>query len=452
MNAIESWVLGYVVNAVWQGAVLCAAAWLLAKWTRRLGPLVEHRIWCVALVAQVVLPAMTVRPVSLLWGANGATSGLVTVVTGDGVAAGAVRMPSLLLVVAALLFVATVLALTVRLAWQVGRTYELRCSSKADVLQGIAGEVWRRACDRFKVCDADVCVSDAVNGPVTVGMWRQVVILPAGFVAQVSGSELEAAIAHECAHMQRHDFAKNLLYETLLLPIAWHPAAWFTRAQVAESREMVCDAMAAEAMAGRQMYARALLQLASAMVERAPRPNLHAIGVFDANRLEERVMRLTERRLEVQGARRFAMVALCVAVGVGTVATAAELRVSVAVPATVSLAGPHVAALAAQSGAVDGTSARKVSAGTMAGNIHSKVTPVYPQEAKDGKISGSVVMHAIIGKDGAISQLDVISGPAELRQSALEAVKQWVYKPYLLNGQPTEVETTITVNYSLAKQ
>jgi TonB family protein len=269
------------------------------------------------------------------------------------------------------------------------------------------------------------------------------VIFPRDFVEQVSPAELEAAIYHECAHMQRHDFAKNLVYEALLLPVAWHPAVWFLRAQVAESREIVCDAMAAEAMAGRQIYARALLRLASTMVERAPQSNLHAIGVFDANRLEERVMRLTEKRLEVQGARRLVLTALCVALGAGTMATAAELRVSVAVP----VAAPA----AAQSGAVNGADAARVSGGVMAGNILSKVNPIYPQEAKDQKISGSVILHAIIRKDGAIAQLDAISGPAELRQSALDAVKQWVYKPYLLNGQPVEVETTITVTYSLAK-
>jgi TonB family protein len=447
MSAIESWVLSYLVNAVWQGAVLCAAAWMLTRWTRRLGPLVEHRIWCAALVAEAVVPALMVRPVSILWGAHEGAGGLVTVVTGAATAAGGVRMPTSLLAVAALLYGAILLVLTVRLAWMAWRTYELRRSSQRVVLEGSVGELWQRACAGFHIVGADVRVSDAVSGPVTVGIWRQTVLLPRGFVGQVTGSELEAAIAHECAHMQRQDFAKNLLYEALLLPIAWHPAAWFTRAQVAESREIVCDAMAAATMAGRQVYARALLQLASTMVDRAPRPHLHAIGVFDANRLEERVMRLTEKRLELQGARRMAIVALCVAVGLGTVATAAELRVSVAVPAA-ALAGGHGAA---QSGAVDGTSARKVSGGIMAGNILSKVTPVYPQDAKDQKISGSVVLHAIIGKDGAISQLDAVSGPAELRQSALDAVKQWVYKPYLLNGQPTEVETTITVNYSLAK-
>jgi TonB family protein len=274
---------------------------------------------------------------------------------------------------------------------------------------------------------------------VTVGVLRRIVIFPAGFVEQADATELAAAIAHECAHMRRRDFAKNLLYEALLLPVAWHPAAWLTRARVAESREIVCDAMAAGAMDGRQVYARALLRLASTMVERGPRNNLHAIGVFDANRLEERMMRLTERRLEVTGARRLAMAALCVAAGIGTMAAAAELRVSFAVPA------------ARQSAAAESAVSPKVGAGVMAGNILSRVNPVYPQAAKDAKVQGAVLLKATIGKDGAIKDLQVISGPEELTHSALDAVRQWVYKPYLLNGQPTEVETTITVNYSLAK-
>jgi TonB family protein len=84
----------------------------------------------------------------------------------------------------------------------------------------------------------------------------------------------------------------------------------------------------------------------------------------------------------------------------------------------------------------------------MAGEIVTKVAPVYPPEAKAARIQGTVVLHAIIGKDGKIESLHVLSGPPELTQSAMDAVSQWVYKPYLLNGEPTEVDTTITVTYS----
>ena len=90
-----------------------------------------------------------------------------------------------------------------------------------------------------------------------------------------------------------------------------------------------------------------------------------------------------------------------------------------------------------------------VSGNAMAGQVISHPAPVYPQEAKDHRIQGTVVLKAVIDKEGNVEHLNVVSGPKELMQSALDAVSQWKYKPYLLNGEPTEVETTINVNYSL---
>jgi TonB family protein len=80
----------------------------------------------------------------------------------------------------------------------------------------------------------------------------------------------------------------------------------------------------------------------------------------------------------------------------------------------------------------------------------SKPNPVYPEEAKAAHVQGAVILHAIISKEGTIKNLSVISGNGMLVASAMDAVSKWTYKPYLLNGQPMEVETSITVNYSLA--
>jgi protein TonB len=82
------------------------------------------------------------------------------------------------------------------------------------------------------------------------------------------------------------------------------------------------------------------------------------------------------------------------------------------------------------------------------GAILNRTTPEYPQIAKVAHISGTVVLHAIIAKDGTIQELTYISGPPMLMKSAMDAVKQWRYKPYLLNGDPVEVETTINVDFS----
>jgi len=91
----------------------------------------------------------------------------------------------------------------------------------------------------------------------------------------------------------------------------------------------------------------------------------------------------------------------------------------------------------------------RVSAGVMAGQVLTRVNPIYPPDAKAAHVEGAVVLHAVISKTGEVRDLYVVSGPAELQASALDAIGQWIYKPYLLNGQPTEVETTITVNYKL---
>jgi protein TonB len=84
----------------------------------------------------------------------------------------------------------------------------------------------------------------------------------------------------------------------------------------------------------------------------------------------------------------------------------------------------------------------------VSGNILEKTQPVYPPIAKQAHVQGTVVLHAVIGKDGRIKNLNVISGNAMLTQAAVDAVQNWRYKPYLLNGEPTEVDTTVTVNFS----
>jgi TonB family protein len=82
--------------------------------------------------------------------------------------------------------------------------------------------------------------------------------------------------------------------------------------------------------------------------------------------------------------------------------------------------------------------------------VLTKVPPVYPVDAKKARIQGKVVLNAIIGKDGTVENLTVVSGPNELQQSAQDAVRQWTYKPFLVDGDPVEVKTTINVIYRLA--
>ena len=92
-----------------------------------------------------------------------------------------------------------------------------------------------------------------------------------------------------------------------------------------------------------------------------------------------------------------------------------------------------------------------IAPGIMAGMLLKKVPPEYPLYAKAQRIQGIVVIQATISKTGRIENMRVIIGPAELQQAALDAVKQWIYKPYMLNGEPVSVVTTINVYFILNK-
>jgi TonB family protein len=80
------------------------------------------------------------------------------------------------------------------------------------------------------------------------------------------------------------------------------------------------------------------------------------------------------------------------------------------------------------------------------------VMPKYPDEAKAQKIQGTEVLHTVIDFDGSILELQWVSGPPELKDAAVDAVKQWRYEPTLLNGEPVQVDTTISVVFTLGKK
>jgi len=298
---------------------------------------------------------------------------------------------------------------------------------------------WRRGCRVFEVSGAEIASTAMVAGPLTLGFRRRMLLVPPGFMETAEASDAEAALAHELAHMRRRDFAKNVLYELVSLPVGYHPMTRWLKAQVRQSRELVCDAMAAEFVTTRENYARSLLRLASLMSNQAQAINVHAIGIFDANILEKRVMSLMTKRRETGGLLRAGFAAACVLVGLATCGSALALRLEVKElpPATAATAGNQPA---------------HVASAIMAGNRLGGENPVYPAQAKADKntVDGTCKLRAVIDKDGNVSDLQVVQSlRKDYDDAAMKAVKTWHYKPFLLNGRPTAVETTISVTYTL---
>ncbi|PYX94705.1 MAG: hypothetical protein DMG67_00905 [Acidobacteria bacterium] len=141
-----------------------------------------------------------------------------------------------------------------------------------------------------------VC-SAAAAVPFTAGAFRPIVVLPHSLLKTTSDDELRVAIGHELAHVYRHDYLLNILYELVSLPVAFHPCVLWMKRQIEKNRETACDEMAARCLESPTGYARALMSLARALPQPpvATMASSPALGVFDGNNLEERIMQLLDK-------------------------------------------------------------------------------------------------------------------------------------------------------------
>jgi beta-lactamase regulating signal transducer with metallopeptidase domain len=323
----------YCLNAVWLVPVVAGAAWLLVK-VSGLRPAGEHRVWLGALVvclvlpamgterprAQVVTPAPEVRPQQV--SAEFASAGSqVPVRTDPAVATAEPFAPS-----------APAEAAPAQRDWFMWRPREIPMAPRVVAWFGwvyagvmgfaafrIAHAWWAalrlvREASPYAMDDAEdamlrelaasFCVrvpqifsSERVQSPVVVGLRRTVLLLPAGF-ERCSHAERRAALCHELAHVQRRDCLLHAGVQALMLPLVWHPAVHLVGRRISRTREMVCDEMAAAAMhsgTGELTYARCLLNLARTMLREEGESLAGAgLGLFRTNKLEERVMKLTE--------------------------------------------------------------------------------------------------------------------------------------------------------------
>ncbi|HEY1896850.1 MAG TPA: M56 family metallopeptidase [Terracidiphilus sp.] len=451
MKALELYTLGYLLNSLWQIPLIFLAAWIGSRLARKSGPRIEHRIWVGALILEAILPGCPIQPVDawrwlsgLLFSSAGPHNGEARIVLGPAIAndAGALHFPPILVAVLLIAYSAVLVYLFGRLAWGLWQTHLILRHSQPITLQGELAQSCVRSSQVLKEQQRsaahalEIATSSMISGPVTVGVRRWVLLVPPGFLEGVALDDLDALIAHEFAHMERGDFAKNVFYGLLSIPASHHPLMWLTRARLAESRELVCDAQAADALAGRERYARSLLRLASMLSESATVGAMHAVAIFDTNNFERRIMDLKQKQVELRGLRRFAVLGLCSTIALTACVSALALRMDVTEGENQNPASKTL----------------RVQAKDI--KILHKQPPVYPAEAKTSgnAINGEVLLEVIIGKTGEPENIHVKKSlRQDYDQSAIDAVRNWRWEPYHLNGEPVEVVTTITIVYTLKK-
>jgi hypothetical protein len=263
----------FVLNALWQAPLVVAIAACAAYWLRRAPGRQIHAIWTWAALAAVLLPATSVVPWAVVKPPPSPPDvEMLSAYGGPGVEWGLPVPPAVAWGIVAV----AVAASLCRAAWVmrgVVRAYRLPRGPEVPH-PAVADQVAVR-------------VSCAVDGPVTFGVLRPVVLLP----PWLTGEDLvAAALAHEMAHIRRRDYLRVLVLETLLLPLAFHPAAVWLRRKLEDSRELAADEMAASLVGGRS-YARSLIAIAA-----QPSPRLApALGVTDGEILGTRIERLLLR-------------------------------------------------------------------------------------------------------------------------------------------------------------
>jgi beta-lactamase regulating signal transducer with metallopeptidase domain len=257
---------------------------------------------------------------------------LPTIAGSDSVLMGSpiLLLPAIIYLVSGL-YIAVLLFCSLRLGWGLHCASALIRTAIPPSLGADHSAMWSRSKEKFRIEGASLLCSHDVPGPVTAGWWRPVLLLPADFIEKHSRTEFLAAIGHECAHVKRKDFWKNVGYEVAGLLTAFHPVTWFIKSRIAHTREMVCDQMAAECLLDRRTYGESLLQLAINIAPTGRSAAFHTMGMFDANVLERRIMTLMNSQPPAGRIRRY------------LAAAAAALLLAISASVTGSLTQPVAA-------------------------------------------------------------------------------------------------------------
>jgi beta-lactamase regulating signal transducer with metallopeptidase domain len=138
--------------------------------------------------------------------------------------------------------------------------------------------------------------STAIDDPVTISVFRSVILLPTRVLPSLGPEEMSAVIAHEYSHIRRRDFSVHMLCKFLSLPVTWHPGIAYLMSKISQTRELACDEDAATYLGNRRSYARTLLRLASLCMHTA-RLSAAEVGFLGGNDLEQRIAMLTGKAL-----------------------------------------------------------------------------------------------------------------------------------------------------------
>jgi beta-lactamase regulating signal transducer with metallopeptidase domain len=337
--------VAYAMNALWQLPLLVLVTEVMVRLLGWAPGKVLHRVWLGCLFLALTVPAFSFLHMPSHLVGSGPIHGQMAAVPqiADGKKSlnlsfsseqfespthkpqGAADLPGLISGGALLLYLGSVLFAVSRLAWGLRKTQTLLDSAVDASLTKEALETWESCLSLFGITRIKLMSSSKLGGPATVSWPDPVVLLPAELQDE-QASDMTAVFCHELAHVRRKDFLCNIFIEMLGVLIFYHPAFHWIRRRIQETRELACHDMAADAMSGRKVYACSLLRLTQKMLSAAvvPQPGC-ALGIFEGEVLEKRIMNLLENRSKHSRLRVFTSLAIGSCLLLGTCVLSANL-------------------------------------------------------------------------------------------------------------------------------
>jgi beta-lactamase regulating signal transducer with metallopeptidase domain len=330
----------FILNAIWQITAIAALAFLCTKLLHRAPSRFAHGVWIAALGACLLIPTATV--VFQHREATGRASELAPIAQPEPAAEPSARAipvsfhslsrsvsfsPRILY---ALLWVYGIVLLfhVARLAWFGYQTRRVCQLAYPYPLSPALARIVEHCVRSFSLpCVSVLCTQ--LSGPATLGFRRPLLLLPETFFLDaIPEDDLSSAISHELAHVLRRDFLFNLLYEIASLPVRFHPCATLILSRIAQTRELACDEIAVQVLPTTRRYATSLLHIAQSMFA-GPDSN-YALGLFDTNTLEDRIMNILKNNDTRKTARAVRLIAVCLigAASIGLSAFSLRLNTS----------------------------------------------------------------------------------------------------------------------------
>ena len=446
MSSLFGFVASYVVNATWEVALIVAVAWLTSRLLKRLGPKAEHTVWVAALAMSVVTPALSVLRSLLQLAAGSQMSSAAAVITtapGDGSAAahgGVFALSAFWMWCLLACYAATLIYFGGRLVLKFIAALGMLPSASPVSFTPEQEEIWQSCARAFELKGVRVFACAKARGPVALGLRQPILLLPPNFTSNCTSQDFFSAIAHECAHLKRRDFQKNLFYEVASLLLAFHPLIRVIQSGIAQTREMICDGMVTEEHVDAASYARSLLRLAAAMAVGSRVSDNYAVGIFDGNVLEKRIMRIRMKKQKAGAAMRFGLLISAAAILLSTVVGVAAMAVPV-----IPQAESQDKAQSNPYGHV-----YKVGQGVSAPVLLKTVLAKYPESVrkKGEKLDGIVLLGLVVDAKGMPQDIHVVkSFRSDFDAEAVKAVKQYRFHPAMRSGKPVAVSVNVEVKF-----